>query len=257
MGDNKAAEMFVFREFAKVCPMPLLIDTAENREPPEPDIICDCASGERLAFELVEADNVTTNRAKPGETVAVRKYVNDSITLKEAIDDAYKAAVESGQLTDPSRFEYHFIRIHFHDSASIKKSIQAMPDAIALLNEHGTERHNFKHKVIRSIRCAPFSSRGPYKGPLISVNTNTHNVGLSVVDRIESKLGRSYITAHPIHLLVWSDTATIAENELWHDKATALIHSKGMQPFVHLWVFGRGQPSIVFDMSASEDGASK
>src|SRR5262245_20259508 len=65
MGDNAAEEMFVFREFAKACPLPLLIDTAESRNPPEPDILCDLSTGGKVAFELVEADDVTSNKAKP------------------------------------------------------------------------------------------------------------------------------------------------------------------------------------------------
>jgi len=47
-------EMTVFGEFAKVCPLPLLLNTAQNRPTPEPDILCDIESGKKLAFELAK-----------------------------------------------------------------------------------------------------------------------------------------------------------------------------------------------------------
>jgi hypothetical protein len=250
MGDNAAEEMFVFREFAKACLLPLQIDSASSRNPPEPDILCDLSTGEKLAFEMVEADDVTTNRAKPGESIAVTKYVKDSIKLESAIRDSYGTAVADGRLTNPQRFEHHFVRVHFQDSASVKQSIAAIPDVIAFLETHRTDSQTIKHKAIRSIRCVPFPDRGPYRGPLISVNQSTFNVGLSVVDRIKSKLGKSYVTSYPIHLLVWSSSSIAAEVDFWRDDALALLRSEGMGQFAHLWVFGRSEPSVVFDLAA-------
>jgi hypothetical protein len=248
MGDNAAAEMFVFREFAKACPLPLLIDTAENRTPPEPDILCDLSTGGKVAFEMVEADDVTSNKAKPGESVAVTKYFNDSMKLKAAIEEAYKAAIADGRLNNPQRFEHHFVRVHFRDAASVRQSIAAIPDVIAFLETHGTSRQTIKHKTIRSIECRTFPDRGPYRGPLISANTSAFNVGLSVVDRIKGKLGKSYTTPHPIHLLVWSGSSIVAEADFWREDALALLKA-GMGQFARLWVFGRCEPSIVFDLA--------
>lgn len=228
----------------------MLIDTAENRNPPEPDILCDLSTGAKLAFELVEADDVTTNKAKPGENVAVTKYVLDSIKLKAALQDAYAAAITDGRLTNPQQFEYHFVRVHFHESASVKRSLSAMSDVIAFLETHGTNRQSIIHKAIRSIRCDAFSDRGAYKGPLISVNTSSFNVGLSVVDRINNKLGKRYTSPHPIHLLVRSNSSIVSEVHFWRDKAMSLLRSAGMGQFVHLWVFGRGEPSVVFELAS-------
>lgn len=253
MGDNSAEEMFVFREFANACPLPLRMDSAESRKPPEPDILCELATGDNVAFELVEADDVTTNKARPGENVAVTKYAKDSSKLKAAIQSAYAAAIAGGRLTNPERFEYHFVRTRFQDSASVKQSIQAIPEVIAFLENHGTSRQTIKHKAIRSIHCDPFRERGPYKGPLFSANTSTFNVGLSVVARIKGKLGKSYTTQHPIHLLVWSNSSLVAEAEFWRDDALALLDTEGKGQFARVWVFGRGEPSIVLDLPTGGD----
>jgi hypothetical protein len=53
-------EFDVFLKFAAACPLPILVNAATNRPDPEPDILCGLCCGEMLAFELVQAEDVTT-----------------------------------------------------------------------------------------------------------------------------------------------------------------------------------------------------
>jgi len=56
MGEQEKAE-FERRQFlraAAIAGIEVVPDSAENRRPPEPDILCTLKSGETVAFELVE-----------------------------------------------------------------------------------------------------------------------------------------------------------------------------------------------------------
>jgi hypothetical protein len=52
---NREIELFVFGEFAKVCP--LGVSDCEPKEPPEPDILCRLENGKQLSIELTQVDD--------------------------------------------------------------------------------------------------------------------------------------------------------------------------------------------------------
>jgi hypothetical protein len=52
-----ARELNIFREFIKMSGLPIDPATVENREPPEPDILCIIQGDGPVAFELVELCN--------------------------------------------------------------------------------------------------------------------------------------------------------------------------------------------------------
>jgi hypothetical protein len=52
---QRKSELAIFRAFAEVCPLNVALTSIENRDPPEPDIVCAIGYGaEQVAFELVE-----------------------------------------------------------------------------------------------------------------------------------------------------------------------------------------------------------
>jgi hypothetical protein len=252
MDEKEQAELKVFLEFAAICPLPLVLQSARNCKPPEPDIVCDLTDGGQVAFELVEADDETDDKARPGQRTVVMKYAKESFQLGKAVQNAYYEAMAGGRLPNGEQFKHHFLRIDFVDAASVRQSLAAIPDLIDLLRGNGTTRKRIEHPVIRSIDCVPFPQRNSYEGPLISVNRSSFNVSTSVVDRITSKLAKSYTTAHPTHLVVWSNSAFAAEADFWRDEAMQVLEA-GMGPFTQVWVFGRNEPSIVFAMPPVND----
>ena len=70
--EKKVNEKRVAKLFAKVCPLKIKIDSIENRDPPEPDILCERENGQKVALELVEvideglAKSVYTSSGKGG-----------------------------------------------------------------------------------------------------------------------------------------------------------------------------------------------
>jgi hypothetical protein len=53
--DKGILELRVFASFANRCGIPIVSGSAQKREPPEPDILCQLETGEALAFERAEA----------------------------------------------------------------------------------------------------------------------------------------------------------------------------------------------------------
>src|SRR5688500_5118887 len=94
-------ELMVFNEFGKVCPLPLILDTARIRPEPEPDILCELECGEMLAFELRQCEDVTKDDASSDVHVAVTKKLIDKMQLENTLYQAYREAVEGGRIDDP------------------------------------------------------------------------------------------------------------------------------------------------------------
>jgi hypothetical protein len=51
---HKLREITIFSRFAKVCGLPIQLDSIEKREHPEPDILCTLEGVGSVAFEMVE-----------------------------------------------------------------------------------------------------------------------------------------------------------------------------------------------------------
>jgi hypothetical protein len=241
-------EMEVFKRFVAVCPLPLLPDTATNRPEPEPDIRCSLKDGTALAFELGECADVTAQGTK-GNVVAVTAVENTDWKLQRTIGEAYNVAVKEGRIVDAQRFDYHTIEVNFEEGASLHRCQKAIPRIIETLSKHGPGEYLVGSD---SIRCTVWGTSGSYKGPEFYCNGTGLHVGVYVVERIKSKLEKSYTTDAPIHLLSWSQTASAEELAmLGKDRELAdFLKTNSMGPFARVWVFGLGENAIAFDSAA-------
>jgi hypothetical protein len=249
MTDKEREELEVFLEFAERCHLPLLRDTAANRQPPEPDILCGLRDRKKIAFELVSAEDETADKVNPKKRVPADKHIDDNSKLKRAIEDAFFDAVNAGQIQNPERVHFHTIHVHFEDSASFHKSHSAIPEIIRSLNSAAIGKNFIRNGVIRVIEIDPYPSPCDYKGPMFRANRSGCGVSLTVVNRIKKKLQKKYQTAHPIQLLVYSNSAFAAEVDFWRADLLKLVAAEGMGRFDHIWVFGRHHASIVFDLA--------
>lgn len=244
-------ELMVFAEFAKVCPLRLLPDSAQKRQPPEPDILCDLELSEMLAFELVSAEDVTREDAHP-ESVPWTKKLNDSMKLQNSLYREYREALAAGHINQPERFKFHTFYVEFEGDANCRQRMRAMPRVIELLNQHDPESNSITEWPIRSIWCRPWPQlngldEGP-DGPSFYVGSPC-GARPYITERIKEKLTKNYDSKNKIHLLAWSTTATASEfYGLGRDKQLAnLLQSNGMGQFDRIWVFGLHEKSIVFD----------
>ncbi|MBX3424517.1 MAG: hypothetical protein KF688_02450 [Pirellulales bacterium] len=246
---KEEVELNAFREFAAACPLNLKVDTAENRKPPEPDIRCDTIGDGTIAFELVEADDETDDKAKPGKSIAYNSVVMKNHTLACAIERAFVQGVKDGEICNPERFFYHSITIRFKDTATKKTCSRAISDILSTLNQHGTGSHSLKKSQVVSILCEPFPTQGAYKGPMFHVNSNYCPVGIAVVPRIRDKIKKTYETTLPIHLVVWTYSHAAGIVGLWQKEFSNLIDSEGSGPFECIWVFSRNSNEVILTWS--------
>jgi hypothetical protein len=254
-GKQEEEELTVFGEFAKVCPLPLLLNTAQNRPTPEPDILCDIESGEKLAFELGQCEDVTKDDANPDKYVAgMPKKLKDKMELEKALRQAYREALAAGRIDRPERFKFHSVTVYFEDRMSCTNRKRVVHRVIKLLNQHGPGRHPIKNGVVRSIHCERDPANLQTEGPPTFHVPSGCGARPSVVERIEEKLTKKYGSNHKIHLLAWSTTACQAESVVWKDRLVNLLQSNGMGQFERIWVFGWHEKSIVFDSAASSAG---
>jgi hypothetical protein len=247
-------DMAVFGEFAKMCPLPLLSNTAQNRPKPEPDILCDIESGEKLAFELGQCEDVTKDDAHPDAYSAILpKRLKDAMEFKNTLDRAYSEALAKGRIVEPERFKFHSVRVNLEAGFPSKNGRQKIARrVIELLNEKGQRRYTIKD-VVRSIQCEQYSVPSPIEGPIFYVGSPC-GARPYVVELIKDKLAKKYESNHRIHLLAWSTTACHAESEVWRDRLANFLKSNGMGQFERIWVFGSHEQSIVFDSAASSAG---
>ncbi len=242
MGHKQQQELDVFREFAKVCALPLQASNARNCEPPEPDILCELESGKKLAFELVSVEDMTSNGS-------VSRVGNDYLAQTKALEIAYKAALTENRIVSPERFEFHKVRVVFQDRTSLIGRQRAMPRVVELLNDLGPGKHTIKEakeKVIRSIRCEPYTECS-YAGPMFYAGSTSCTVEHSTVENIKEKIEeKNYDPSHKIHLLAWSETASVPGAAFWENDLETLL-ADGTGQFERIWVYGRNVRAIVFD----------
>ena len=231
-------ELEVFREFANVCPLSLLANTAQNRPEPEPDILCELQSGEKLAFELTQC----TDNKEERET-------NAALGLKRELTAAFAAAIREGTISAPERFNFQAICLDYDRNSSKQKCTKAVPEVIRLLNERGTGSYDVDISPFSSIRCERYRPCS-HVGPEFCVNTDCC-FAHSTVSRIEDKLKKNYETGPKIHLLACSYTGCPKEVPFWHKQLVELLKSNGMGPFDRIWVFGVTEKSILFDSAKS------
>jgi hypothetical protein len=246
-------EKTVFREFAKVCPLLEGLTSIEQPDSDPPDILCELATGETLAFELVACEDEIE------EGQAHTKVENDKHDLCTALEQEYKKARDEGRIDQPERFESHSVWVYFADDSTLNKRRNAAPQVIEHLNQLGPGCHAIEEPHIRSIRCKPHqhacSCVGPkfYVGPALSI-VNAQGVVLSriksKIDCMRKKIAECKFKCDgKIHLLVWSTTANDTEFEGFglDKELAAFLKSNDMEPFERIWVFGYGKKSIVFD----------
>jgi len=251
---QKHEEMAVFREFAKVCPLPLVPKTARLGVDP-PDVLCHLESGETLAFELVSCEDVTKDDAHPeGRSAIMPKRLNDAMEFENALVREYSEALAKGCIVQPERFRFHSVRVNLDDGFPSKNGRQRIARrVIGLLNKKGQGVHTIKDGIIRSIQCERDPENLQIKGPPRFYVPSGCGARPYVVERISEKIDRSegYKSEFAIHLLAYSTTACHAESEMWRNDLVAILQAHGTGHFERIWVFGSHKQSIVFDSAAN------
>jgi hypothetical protein len=229
----------VVRRFADVCPLGMLPESIEKREPPEPEVLCKLKSGDGVALELVEAID---ERLAPRES---RKS-----EMAQALRDAYEALPGGSYPKLQQRFGNALVHVTFHERATVRRSRAAIPH---ILRELETVNGAFAGDVVPD-RRSPLGQtvrkvcvrRGDYAGPCFDVES-TGSFADPVVNRIEDKFENDYQSTYPIELLVYYELQPVLPENTWLPELERFVRERLVaSPFRRVWVFDLAANAIMF-----------
>lgn len=223
---NEISELNTFKAFAKICELPIRIDTIEKKYPRNPDIQCEVTGIGFLAFELVQVMDqqyknlLEKNRETRMELDTYR--ANLPKIKQDFLNELYPSA---------------FIFIDFlkdQTKRQRKKLFSEIFDHLLTLDKQfeGTTYVNGKisNFEIRITRCRAGSLRfsiahgGSFSDPVMSA--------------LKSKFGKKYETKYPIHLLAYIDNTPMVPEHIWLPDAEQFIQEALQDSqFEKVWIF--------------------
>lgn len=246
---QRKSELAIFRAFADVCPLNVVLISIETRNPPEPDVVCEIGNGEeKVAFELVEIID-------DGWASLTSGQLRDSSSLR----DAYKSRTGDQRIALDRRLGNALVYVSFCAGISAKRRRAAV---LGILEYLSTILPDFTgdwkppadcalHNTVRSIRI----SRGDFAGPEFDVEA-VAAIGDPTVDTIRTKWAKNYSSPHPIELLAYYELQPQASEALWLPTLESFLRDNWVwSPFRRVWLFDVGPRTIsrVF-ASAKFDG---
>lgn len=235
---QKKSEREIFRAFADVCPLSIALASIENRDPPEPDIVCAIGNdGERVAFELVEIIDDRWASLTSGQ-------FRDTASLREA----YKSSRGEQRIALNERLGNALVYVSFCPDIPAKRRRAAVSD---ILEWVATIPPDFTgdwkppvgsalHDAIRTIGI----SRGGFPGPEFDVEA-VAAIGDPTVETIRAKWTKRYSSPHPIELLAYYELQPQAPEALWLPGVESFLRDNwhGSQ-FRRVWLFDAGSRTI-------------
>lgn len=216
-------ELRVFNAFAEHGPLSIDLDSIENRETPEPDILCTVGDIGPVAFEM---------------TAIVDEGVARRWNERCELVDRFYAACQSLPDHERARLENTENHVAFADDASIRDKRAAVPKIIELLlnQSRGFDGEIELPDEYRATiqRVHVHRTTGP---PAFSVGS-FGNYRDPIVERIGAKLQKSYGGQHRKELLAYYSGLQIDHLDLVEPEVEALLADDLPQsPFERVWIF--------------------
>lgn len=253
--ENKQSqnEIRVFKEFAKVCPYNIDLESIEKRDPPEPDILCEI-KGEKVAFEMVEC--IDSDLASS---------IYDSCKLGKVYHDELESLPRDRRERIKTKFRDVFITVVFNKGITFRKKTQTVKSIFDLLWTEEYEKEvrkarngfNFDYtwqldiklnrELKKVLKRVTFNFPGFDGGPSIDI---TEPVWFTdpVAKQIQKKLRKKYRTEFKAELLVYYELQPEFPVEYWiaPELDTVGDRLKG-SIFQKFWLFSMTQKKIMAD----------
>ena len=235
MSTKEERERKVFALFATA--VGLLPDGSfESRKPDEPDILYTPATGQTLAFELVE--------------ILDRDY---STSLGRHLDtkEACNEYLQSLPLETRTAFEREFfnadIFLGFRPSLTMRRRKNALPKIFATLLrlQSGTTGPVLtEESELKDILENALVNRGRFRGPLFD-SSSVMWVGDPTVEAIASKTAKSYTPRGELNLLAYIDGNPMFPKDVWLPDLDDYLNSLDSScQFGHIYVFECGTSEV-------------
>jgi len=244
---HASRETEIFLRFARAAGLAIDEGSVEKRPPPEPDILCRTATGEPLAFELVELID---------ESYARRTSMQ--LKLKARFETAYAGLEPSRKYAIEQRAGNALIHVVFEEESAYRsreEAINSIFDKLVNLNSgfEGELRRVDGAELpagVREIRVTRLESPGPY----FDVDS-VGSFGDPTMVAIRGKWAKEYVSPFPIELLAYYELQPELPEGFWRPQLVSLIEgSTGTSPFRRVWVYDCGAHAVRFSSSSEATG---
>jgi len=230
---QKEDELFVFKEFIKVCPLGINGKSIKSGDEAkkEPDIMCILNDGSNLSFEL---------------TAAVDKKVPHKMDIAKKAEEYWENYKNNKIPKDEKeRFERIFsgcsITLNLKENATNNIAEKAIKNIFeryknSCRNQLGimhTERQDLP-KDCESIKIEPKDGE-----PEFRCSRTINRSPMFIFDKILKKFKKQYDQSYPIHLLIYSDRHSLGPDGFWNqtDTKSYIEENIGNSPFERIWIF--------------------
>ncbi len=234
------SEIITFKRFAEICPLNIVRESIDKREPPEPDIVCRLGGSEELvAFELVEI-------LDEGWARLTSSQFGDADRLREA----YGASTGEFRKALDRRLNNALVYVAFERAVSSRDRRASLPAILEELSRiegdfTGEWRPRRGTALFDKVRIVGIS-RGGFEGPEFDVEA-VGSIGDPTVERVQAKWQKSYRTACPIELLAYYELQPTLPDEMWLPHLTAFLEANWTTaPFRRIWLFDVGGKTIPY-----------
>ena len=235
---QKQIEREVFEKFASICPIGICLDSIHQPAPPKPDILCKDKNGNIIEFELGEAVDPNVPRLMKlyweQTEIGMRNYFESlPCVKKEKFSKLYGDAI------------FHF---SFRRDATKRKRQNAYPEIFSFLLSlsPGYEGDVETSAQVFPAICKSITIHRGFNGPLFNELHGSHVIS-GVLERIESKFGKSYETTGQLELLIHNFHVTLARKDYWILEVQEYLEKNlNASQFKRVWVFDFCGPSIEY-----------
>ena len=231
-------ELTIFEAFAKICDLPIELNSIEKKRPPNPDIQCDVAGKGSLAFELVEI--VDRNFAN---------MVGKQVDTKTELSKYHSNLPDDKKVCFDKIYSNALIFPRFQNRCSLRQRKKLFPkiiDHLLTLDEQ-FEGDTFENTSEYEDKLRGISiSRGRFKGPLFD-SIAGGSIGDPTASTISSKFGKTYESEYPFHLLGYIDLNPMFPEDIWLSSVKNFVKANIQKSqFQKVWVFDFQAKEIKF-----------
>ncbi len=228
------SELEISRRFAGVCPLGIIPEPIEKREPREPDILCKIRAEGPVAFEMVEIIDQD-----------VAKRYNDMLDLSRQLTEKYEGLPHPAHARLSATLGNALVHVCFSHDASMVARRRAVPAILQFLATVAPEFFGECNRPVAgvdSIRIA----RGRFNGPCFDVDAGG-SVGDPTIARLREKFGKTYETKTAIELLVHYELNPMFPDAVWLPGVRNLAATElNASPFRRVWIYDVGYNAVKF-----------
>lgn len=242
MRSKEKQELEIFTAFARVSPLSISLESIENRKPPEPDIVCELESGNRIYFELTKSTPKSIEHSN-----------SQVVQLPQRIYDKLNKLDETKQKTIKKKYRDALIYIAFKYQLTDNKmtnSIDSILNFLAELEDYSVGE--FYPENIANVRWITIARNYPtFTIDIESVGTYSE----STMDRIREKFAKYSIKKqslfqifkkNPLELIVYDETNIPRLNDKWKEEFMCYCKKEIPKTFFRrVWIFSAFKNKVV------------